>query len=426
MISKPFAALRRAFERGVWQLHSFRLLMSASMISIFGSLITSTAFPFIAIAQLDAGPAELAVLSLAGIVPSAILGSVAGIWVDRLSRRQVMIASDLLSAAALVSIPVAYWLDALTLLHLFIVTFLTSVARLLFRVADRSFLPQVVGREHIEDANATLSGGSAIAEAGGFSVGGLLVQLLTGPVALLFDALSFIASAVLLRKIPDVPAPVDPEEPVEPHHWRRELVSGLGYLHRSPMLSPLAISLFLMSVGIETIGTVYFLFVNQTLGFSPGALGFIFATGGIGSLIGAALTPKATRRFGAGPALIGSLIMLGLGQGSIVLATSVSLMSVLILLAQQLTDGFWVCYESTETSLRQVHTPDSLLGRVNGSFESIEFVGLLLGAGVGALIGETIGLRAGIVIGSSIVALAGVALLFSPVRHARSIAVPQP
>src|ERR687892_126533 len=101
MIAKPMTALRRAFERGVWQLHSFRLLISASMISIFGSLITSTAFPFIAISQLESGPAELAVLSLAGILPSAVLGSVAGIWIDRLSRQQVMIAADLASAASL-------------------------------------------------------------------------------------------------------------------------------------------------------------------------------------------------------------------------------------------------------------------------------------------------------------------------------------
>jgi MFS family permease len=99
--------MRARFQSGVWALHSFRLLISASMISIFGSLITSTAFPFIAIHELDAGPAELALLSLAGIVPSIVLGSVAGIWIDRISRRQVMIASDLLSAAALLTIPIA-------------------------------------------------------------------------------------------------------------------------------------------------------------------------------------------------------------------------------------------------------------------------------------------------------------------------------
>ncbi|HYP60719.1 MAG TPA: MFS transporter, partial [Thermomicrobiales bacterium] len=258
--------MRARFQRGVWTLHSFRLLISASMISIFGSLITSTAFPFIAVQQLNAGPAEIALLSLAGIVPSVVLGSIAGIWIDRMSRRWVMIASDLASAGALVTIPVAFWLDSLTLGHLIAVAFVTSVARLCFRIADRSFLPQVVGREHVEEANATLSGGSAISEAGGFSVGGLLVQLLTGPVALLFDTVSFVTSAFLLRKIPDQPAPVDPELPVETHHWKAELAGGLRYLRRSMVLSPLAISIFMMSIGIETIGTVYFLFVNKELG----------------------------------------------------------------------------------------------------------------------------------------------------------------
>ena len=139
------------------------------------------------------------------------------------------------------------------------------------------------------------------------------------------------------------------------------------------------------------IGTVYFLFVNKELGFSPGALGFIFATGGIGSLIGSALTPKFTRWFGAGPALVGSLIMLGFGQGSIVLASSVGIVAVAIMLSQQMTDGFWVYYESTGTSLRQLHAPAAMLGKINGAFESVEFAGLLIGAGLGALVGETIG-----------------------------------
>jgi predicted MFS family arabinose efflux permease len=415
--------MRSRFQRGVWQLHSFRLLMSASMVSIFGSLITATAFPFIAIQQLDSGPAELAVLSLAGIIPSAVLGSVAGIWIDRLSRRSVMIAADLLSAASLLSIPIAYWLDSLTLLQLLIVTFLTSVGRLCFRIADRSFLPQVVGREHVEQANATLSGGSAMAEAGGFSVGGLLVQLFTGPVALVFDAVSFVASAALLRQIPDQPAPVESNDPVEVRRWRTELGDGLRYLRRSAVLSPLAISIFLMSLGMETIGTVYFLFVNQTLGFSAGALGFIFASGGLGSLLGAALSTRATARFGAGPALIGSLALLGIGQGSITLATSAGVVALAILIGQQMTDAFWLYYESTSMSLRQLNAPDALLGRINGAFESIEFVGLLLGAGLGALIGETIGLRATLITGSGLLVLAGLPLLFSPVRSTRAIAL---
>jgi MFS family permease len=415
--------MRARFQSGVWALHSFRLLISAAMVSIFGSLITSTAFPFIAIHELDAGPAELALLSLAGIVPSIVLGSVAGIWIDRISRRRVMIASDLLSAAALLTIPIAYWLDALSLAQLLAVTFVTSVGRLCFRIADRSFLPQVVGRAHVEEANATLSGGSALAEAGGFSAGGLLVQLLTGPVALVFDALGVIGSALLWRKSPDRAAPLDLEGPVDARHWRSELAEGLGFLRRSTTLLPLAASLFLMSIGIEAIGTVYFLFVNEELGFPVGALGFIFATGGIGSLIGAAMSTRVTARFGAGPALIGSLVILAIGQGSIALATSVGLFAVVVMLGQQLTDAFWLYYESTSMSLRQLNAPEAMLGRINGAFESLEFVGLLLGAGLGALLGEFVGLRATLVTGSALLAVAGLPLLLSPVRETREVTV---
>ena len=423
MISNPTAALRRYFERGVWQLRSFRLLMSASMISIFGSLITATAFPVIAIHELDAGPTEIALLSLSSVIPTAVLGSVAGMWVDRLSRKRVLIVTDLTRGIVLSTIPLAWWADQLSLELLLAVAFITSIAQLCSRIADRSILPAIVGREHIEKANATLSGGSALSEAAGFSVGGLLVQLLSGPIALLVDAATFFGSAFLVGKLPvEGRAPVDEDAGTTPAHWQRELADGFHFLRRSPMLSPLAISIFLMALGMQTIGTVYFLFVNQTVGFSPGALGFIFATGGIGSLLGAAFSTRATARFGAGPALIGSLLLLGIGQGSIVLASSVGLFALLVLLGQQLTDAFWLYYESTSMSLRQLNAPDEMLGRINGAFESIEFVGLLLGAGLGALVGETIGLRATLITGATLLTLAALPLLLSPVRQTRVLA----
>jgi Na+/melibiose symporter-like transporter len=405
------------FQRGAWQFRSFRLLISASMISVFGSMITATAFPFIAIHELDAGPTEIALLSLSSVIPTAVLGSVAGMWVDRLSRKLVLIVTDVARGVALAAIPLAWWADRLSLALLLAVALITSIARLCSRIADRSILPSVVGREHIEEANATLSGGSALSEATGFSVGGLLVQLLSGPVALLVDAVSFFGSAFLVSKLPvDGRAPVDVEEGISPAHWRSELADGLRFLRRSMVLSPMAVTVFLMAVGMEITGTVYFLFVNTTLGFSAGALGFIFASGGIGSLIGAALSTRATARFGAGTALIGSLIMLGLSWGSITLASGVGVFAVALLLGQQLSDAFWLYYESTGTSIRQLHAPEAMLGRINGAFESIEFTGLLIGAGLGALIGEYIGLRAGIIAGGALVALSSLPLVFSPVR----------
>ena len=409
------------FESGVWQLHSFRLLLSASMISIFGSLITNTAFPFIAIVELGAGPLQLAILGLAGIVPSALLGSLIGVWIDRRSPRAVMIGSDILNAIALATIPICWWLDALSMAVLFVVAFITSLAKLAFRVADRSLLPVAVGRDYVEPANAALSGGSAIAEAGGFSVGGLLVQVLTGPVALLFDAISFVASAFLLSRLQITKASSVDEEAQEPLHWRLEMIDGFRKIRSSLTLWPLAIALVLMSAGMQAIGTVYFLFVNQSLGFGPGVLGVVFAMGGIGSLIGATWSMRATARFGAGVALIGSLLVLSGAMGSITLARTARPLALGIMIGQQFCDAFWLYFESTSTSIRQLHAPEAMLGRINGAFENLEFIGLLIGAGLGALIGERIGLRATILTGAGLVVLAALSLLLSPVRTVRGL-----
>jgi predicted MFS family arabinose efflux permease len=396
------------------------------MVSIFGSLITATAFPFIAINLLDAGPVQMAMLGLASILPSALLGSLAGVWIDRRPAKLVMIGSDLVSAAALFAVPIAWWTDRLSLWLLLTVALVTNLARLTFRVADRSFLPRVVGKDQIESANATLSGGSALAEAGGFSLGGLLIQIFSGPFALLIDGVSFLGSAFLLRKI-DVETEIENAEEGEPDlHWRTALADGLRYLRNSPILSPLAISLFLMSAGMQMIGTVYFLFVNKELGFGPGVLGVVFAVGGIGSLLGATFATRATATFGAGIALIGSLVVMGSVMGMITIASTAGLFALIIMIAQQLGDGFWIYYESTGTSLRQVQAPESMLGRINGAFENIEFIGLLIGAGLGALVGEFVGIRATILTGAALVILAALPLAISPVRHVRTLTAPQP
>ena len=416
--------IRERFEQGVWQIRSFRLLLSASMVSIFGSLVTSTALPFIAINQLDAGPLELALLSLAGIVPSALLGSLAGVWIDRKPAKVVMIASDLVSAVALITVPIVWWMGSLSLWLLLSVALVTNLARLTFRVADRSFLPRVVGKAQIESANATLSGGSAIAEAGGFSLGGLLIQVFSGPFALLVDAFSFLGSAFLLRRI-QTDAEIENAEEGEPDlHWRTALIDGLRYLRHSPILSPLAISLMLMSTGMQMIGTVYFLFVNKVLGFEPGVLGFVFAVGGIGSLLGATFATRATARFGAGIALIASLLLMGSVMGMITVATTAGLLALVIMIVQQLGDAFWLYYESTSTSLRQVQAPESMLGRINGAFENLEFIGLLIGAGLGALVGELVGIRATILGGAGLVILAALPLIVSPVRRVKGLTAP--
>lgn len=411
--------VQRWFRSPLWRNADFRRLFVGATVSTFGSLVSGVALPFVAILTLGVGPSEIALISLAGLVPGFATGLVAGAWVDRLRRRPILIATDLVRAAVVLSIPVASWLDLLTVWQLVAISALLSVCGTVFGVADNAFLPAVVARDEIAEANAKLAAGSSVAEFAGFSAGGALVQLLTPPVAMVVDAATFVWSAEAIRR---VEAPEAPPRAIEERTAIvREIGDGLRFVRRSGTLMGLAGSLLGMELATQVVGTVYMLYVNQVLGFSPGALGVLFAVGGIGSLVGSALAGPMTTRFGAGRALVLCLVFVSLGQTSIAFAREVSVIAVALLVVQQLTDAGWLYYEMTLTSLRQVVSPNEWAGRVNGTFSAVGFAGSLLGAGIGGLLGEAIGIRPTLVVGTLGIMVAAVPILLSPVRAVREV-----
>src|SRR3990172_739265 len=186
---------------GLWGHRDFVRLWTGETISEFGSLIGRTALHFTAILVLDARPYQVAVLLAADIGSGLVVGPVAGVWVDRLRRRPIMIAADLGRAALLASIPLAYAFDMLRIEQLYIVACLTGVMTMTFDVAYRSYLPSLVGREELLEGNSKLTASSAADEVGAFGIAGWLVQLLTGPVAIFVDAVSFVFSAFFIGAI---------------------------------------------------------------------------------------------------------------------------------------------------------------------------------------------------------------------------------
>jgi hypothetical protein len=330
-----------------------------------------------------------------------------------------MVACDWVRAAILVSVPIVAWLGHLTMLHLLIVAALMSVANTFFDIADRSMLPTVVRREELVDANRMLTAGSTAAEASGFAVSGWLVQFISAPGAILIDAGTFVWSALTLRGIRTIETGRIDEE--EPEHFLREALSGLRYVLGNPILVGLGGSLFIMSISTQIVGTVYLLYVNQALGFDPGPLGVIFATGGFFSLLASLTGGKVLRRLGVGPVLIGSLLIVGGGPMLIAAATTASLFAVVIMLFQQSMDYPWTMYEVTMVSVRQTATADAWQGRMNGSFHVLEFGGYLLGALAGAWLGSAFGLRAALVAGGCGMLLATLPLWLSPVRRLREL-----
>lgn len=403
---------------GLWRHADFRRLWAAQTVSVFGSMITGAALPFTAILALDASPIEVALLSACNIVPGLIFGPVAGVWLDRLRRRPVMIVCDIGRAALLGTIPLAYVFDALRLEHLYAVALGASVLTMFFEVAYRSYLPSLVSREELLEGNSKLTASSAVSEFGGFSISGWLVQLVNGPFAIFIDALTFVASAFFVRSI-DV-TEERPKSAGEPLSVRADITEGFSTVARDPLLRAMGASTMLYSLGFGAFGGVYSVFVIRELGFEPGVLGVIFGIGGLSSLAGAVLAERASVRLGVGPSMTLGLAAMGVSMLFIAAARDATIVGASLLIAQQVTgDGAFTVQDVNAVSLRQSITPERMLGRVNAFMHNIDRGFLLAGTLAAGVLGETIGLRITLVLGACMVMAAALVLLISPVIAVR-------
>ena len=401
--------------RGLWRHPDFIKLWTGQTISVFGSLIGGTALQFTAILLLQASAFQMGLLAAASLAPGFASGLVAGVWVDRLRRRPLLIMADAGRALLLATIPLAAALGRLTIEQLYVVAFGNSILTVLFDVAYQSYLPSLVGRGDLLEGNSKLSASASVAEVGGFGLAGWLVQLLSGPTTILIDAVSFVVSAVSLSAIRTRearPAPV-------PHNSSvvREIGEGLRVVLHHPLLRTLAGGAFLLHFcGHGIYGSMVVLYMSRGIGFSPGVLGMTWGVGGISALIGAMLAAPLTRRLGAGRAMVLGLL-LGSTTGFLIpLAQGPTLLSVILLILAQLGDGADTVFQINQLSLRQAITPERLLGRVNASMHFVGQGAMLLGALVGGLLGDTIGVRPTLLVGAGGSLLVAVMLALSPLR----------
>jgi hypothetical protein len=403
---------------GLWRNPGFLRFWAADTVSVFGSLITRIALPFTAILMLDASAFEMSLLVLADLLPSCVIGLPVGVWVDRVPRLPLMIASDVMRAAALVSIPIAAAFDALTLAQLYAVSFVASALTMLFNVAQISILPALVSREDLLEANGKTSATRSISEIGAFGIGGWLVQSLSGPGAILIDAVSFLASAVLLRSV-DVneSAPATEVRSALP----REIGAGLGHVWHQPLLRATALASMALWFGLSIFGTIISLFALKELGFEAGPLATIFAVGGVSSLLGSVLVGPVTRALGAGLAMIAGLLVAGLLLMPLVAAQGHGASAAVCLLVQQLGDGAVLVFLINEVSLRQTIVAPGLMGRVNSSAEFLRSIARLLGVLVAGMAGEIIGLRATLGLGGAVVILGAIFLALTPLRSLKTM-----
>jgi MFS family permease len=408
---------------GLWRHHDFLKLWSAETISQLGSNVSGLAIPLVAIITLGATPFEVALLGIVEFAPFMLISLPAGVWVDRLPRRPILIVGDLGRAAVLASIPLAYAFGALTIWQLYVVGFVSGVLTVFFDVAYQSYLPSLVARDQLVEGNSKLEISRSGAQLGGPALAGVLVETLTAPVAILVDAVSFLGSGLFvlgIRKREEVPERSERRSPLE--GMRGELADGLRYVLGHRYLRWIAASTATFNFFGNVMGAIFLVYAVRTLDLSPGAIGFIFAIGNVGYLVGALTAGRVSVRLGVGWTIIAGAAT-GISSLLVPLAPQDNAIPYLIV-AGVITGYGVVVYNVTQVSLRQTITPERLQGRMNSVMRFIVWGVMPLGALVGGTLANSIDLRAAIWVGACGQALAFVPVLISPLRSLRQMPAP--
>jgi len=406
----------------LWRNVDFLRLWSAQTISQFGSQITGLALPLVALLVLHASAFQVAALATVEWLPWLLFSLPAGAWVDRVHRRPVLVVADLGRGVALLSVPIAYWLDALTLWQLYVVGFTTGVLTVFFDVAYQSYLPSLVERRQLGEGNSKLEISRSGAGLAGPGVAGVLIQAVTAPVAVLGDAISFFVSAVLLGQI----RREEPLAPVEQGtRLLAEIVEGVRYVASDPYLRPSMAFVAVSNFFGQVFWTMFLVYAVRRLEWTPGTIGLGLTLANLGFLAGAVLATRISTRLGVGPTMIAAATVCCWGLLLVPLAPARYAIPAVVVAGAVGSFGA-VVYNVVGLSLFQAITPDRLLGRMNASRRFVVWGVIPLGSLTGGVLTAWVGLRPTLFVGAVGSSLAFLPLLFSPVRSLREVPDEEP
>jgi len=432
-------------QKSIWQNRNFLMLWTSETISQFGSQFTGLALPLTAIIILNANSTELGILTFAGTIPWLLFGLLVGVWVDRHRKRRIMVTSNILRGLLLSLIPVAAVLGMITrlgILFLYGVSFFVGFLQVFFDVTYQSYLPSLVRRDQLVEGNRNLQASASTAQVAGPTVAGIVISIITAPIAIAIDASSFFASAFALGRI-------DHEETIgekiSKRSVRSDIREGLRVVLGDRRLRMIAGSTGTYNFFTNALGAILLLYFvlpsPEGLGVSKSPVsvtaGLIFSISSIGALVGVALATRITRAVGVGRAIVLSELIGGLGSipyflsGSLTASPLFTLAGLgingyilLVMAGQFVTNIAVIVYNVNQISLRQSIVPIRLQGRMNATMRFLVWGTIPLGGLAGGLLGTFLGLRQAVgiaVIGGS---LAFLWVLFSPVRTLKKIPEP--
>lgn len=400
----------------LWRHRGFLHLWGAQATSTFGTRIGREAIQLGAVMLLGSGPLDLAWLNLAVSLPYLLFGLAAGVLIDRVRRRPLLIATDLIRAFLLATIPIAAWLGAFSLAHLLVAVFLVTVCTLIFDAAHQTYVPTLIEKRWLLDANAKQESTAAASEIVGPPIGGVLVQALGAPVAILCDAISYVASAFLLWRLPhQESAPAETSARVT---WD-DLKVGFLIVFRHRLFRPLAIAKIIRAICGGAVGAFYVLYLFRDLHVSPAALGIIVGCGGASALIAALVTTRIAAATPAGSGMVAGITAAALGYALIPLAGLFigTWVVIPLLMLGQLVGDFGLGYAfSLERTLRQHHIDNAILGRASVVISMCGNVPGPLGAILAGIFAEQFGLTPILWVCVAGYAISPLVLLGSPIR----------
>ncbi|MET7359176.1 MFS transporter [Streptomyces sp. NPDC005562] len=397
----------------------FMLLWGGQTVSEVGSMITPFVLPFLAITALDASNFEVGLLTALGTLAFLLVALPAGVIVDRVARHRLMMWCDLVRAAVVATVPVAWYLDTLTLTHLCVVALVTGSLTVFFDVAYQSYVPALVTKEQLIDANGKLGTTSSAAATLGPTVAGVLVAAIGGARALVADALSFLVSAVslFLIRTPE-PKPVRPDGPRTT--FREQMSEGLGFVVRHPVLRRIVACTATVNLFSHMASAMEIPFLVRELGLSSSQAGLLLALGPVGGVLGGLLAGRLARRVGS--ARIIWLAPLACGVPSYLVPMAYNGWRVVFFGIGWFAFTFGaIVYNTAQVTYRQQLCPPELLGRMNAAVRWIVWGTIPLGALVGGALATWIGLRPTLWVGVVGASLGGLWVLFSPLRRLRDV-----
>lgn len=409
-------------RRAEWSISpSFLRYWRAAAVSGLGTYVTLFALQALVVLDLDGTASDVGWLSSARWLPFLVFGLIVGAVVDGRKRLPLLVRTHLLQAVLLLAIPALWWVDLLSLPVLLVVVFVYGTVSVVSGAAEMSLLPRLLERRQLQPAHARVDGADAVASTAGPALGGALVSAVGAPVAVLLDSLTYLYSALTLRgiQLDEPPARTG----VTVRGLLRDAVDGFRYAYGASGLAVLAIATHGWFVGNAIIGVVLAPYALRNLDLSAFQFGLVGALGGVGAVLGAAVTTWVGRRLGTGRTIILCHVVTALGVVAMVgagsRASGASAMTLLVL-GQGLYGLAMGMSNSHEMSYRQLVTPDELQARTNTTLRSLNRTVMVVVAPVAGILADAWGIRPMLIVAATVFALVAAGLAATSFRNVRA------